>query len=117
MTQMKLTCFGLLASACLLAALLVVQIDDRRLLPGARAEMVVNTTSLTFLTTQTQPGEEALFVLDNTSQKLLIYKTDKSRKRVELAGLEELPKLFELKNADAGGQAAPGAPALGRAAR
>ena len=97
MNSTKMTCFALLGSACLLAAVLVVQLDDKQILPQANAEMVINSQNMAFLTTSTQPNEEALFVLDNSSQRLLIYTLDLARKRLELSGTQDLKKLFGAK--------------------
>ena len=94
LSQTHLVCYGLIASACLLTAALVVQMDDKQILPTAQAELVLNADNLTFLTTQTQPNEEALFVLDNVNEKLLIYSLDVARKRLELVGSEDLKTLF-----------------------
>jgi hypothetical protein len=97
MNQTRLTCFGLIASACALAAALFINLNDKNLLPSAEAEMVLSQTNLSFLTTRTQANEECLFVIDNTTSKLLIYKLDNNRKRLELVGLEDLAKLFKTK--------------------
>ncbi len=98
MNQTQLTGFGLIASACALAAALFINLQDKQLLPSAEAEMVLVTPqNLTFLTTRTQTNEESLFVIDNFNHKLLIYKLDTSRKRLELAGSEDLKRIFEIK--------------------
>lgn len=94
LTQTHLICYSLIASACLLAAALVVQMDEKQILPTAEADLVISAENLTFLTTQTQPNEESLFVLDNVNEKLLIYSLDINRKRLELVGSEDLKKLF-----------------------
>lgn len=95
--QTQLVGFGLIASACLLAAALVMNLQNRDILPAAKAEMVTSTNSLSFLTTRTNTQEECLFVVDNVTQKMLIYRLDLSRKRLELAGVEDLKKVFEVK--------------------
>jgi hypothetical protein len=98
MNQTQLTGFGLIASACALAAALFINLQDKQLLPTAEAEMVVVTPqNLTFLTTRTQSNEESLFVIDNFNHKLLIYKLDPGRKRLDLAGSEDLKRIFEIK--------------------
>lgn len=94
LSQTHLVCYGLIASACLLAAALIVQMEDKQILPSAQAELVLSADNLSFLTTPTQPNEESLFVLDNVNEKLLIYSLDIARKRVELVGSEDLKKLF-----------------------
>jgi hypothetical protein len=98
MNQTRLTCMGLIASACALAAALFINLHNKNLLPSAQAEMVLSVgQNLSFLTTRTQTGEECLFVIDNTTSKLLIYKLDGSRKRLEMVGNEDLAKHFRVK--------------------
>ncbi|MEX2214080.1 MAG: hypothetical protein WD768_08135 [Phycisphaeraceae bacterium] len=97
--------FALALSACLILAALVVTMNQKgqTLEPRAEAEMVLTANGLSFLTTRTNAGEEALFVLDNTSARLLIYKTDLAKKRIELVATEDLKRLFELAAAEAPG--------------
>ena len=98
MNQTQLTCCGLMASAFALAAALFINLNEKQLLPSAEAEMVLTTPqNLSFLTTRTQANEESLFVIDNINHKLLIYKLDTSRKRLDLAGAEDLKKVFNIK--------------------
>jgi hypothetical protein len=97
--QTQLVGFFLIASACLLAAALVMNLQNRgiSLDSTARAEMVTSTNSLSFLTTRTNANEECLFVVDNVTQKMLIYRLDIAKKRLELAGVEDLKKVFAVK--------------------
>ncbi len=99
MNSIQTTCYALFASACVLAAALFMTLSQKNqsLDSAAHAEMVLNANNLSFLTTRTNAGEEALFVLDNTSARLLIYKTDLAKKRLELVGSEDLKTLFEIK--------------------
>jgi len=100
MNQTQLTGYGLIASACVLAAALAINLNDKDLLPSAHAEMVLSTPqNLNFLTTRTQANEECLFIIDNINHKLLIYKLDNNRKRLELSGSEDLQKMFNIKAA------------------
>jgi len=84
MTRIQLACCSLLASAFVLAALLVVRIDDRFTTP-AFGEEVITRDNFTLLTGRTEADEESLFIIDNTTQRLLIYRADVARKRIELA--------------------------------
>ena len=99
MNKIQATCYALFASACLLTAAIFMTLSQKNqsLESSAQAEMVITTNNLSFLTTRTNAGEEALFVLDNTNAHLMIYKTDLSKKRLELVGFEDLKKLFSLK--------------------
>lgn len=107
MNQIQLACCSLIASACVLTGLLVVNMEDKQILPSADADLVIASPNLTLMTTRTQANEESLFVLDGQSHKLLIYHLDLARKRVELSASEDLRKLFNLKGG-AGGPRRPG---------
>jgi hypothetical protein len=104
MKRYDLACFSLLASAFVLAGLLVVQLQHHSVLDSAHAEMVLNRGNLTLMTAQTRPNEEAVFVLENSTQKLLIYKVDATRKRIDLARSTDLgPWLRAAAGASTGG--------------
>ena len=92
---LPLTCYALFASACVLTAALVVTASQKSILPAANAELVVNAGGLQFLTAVTEQSTvESLFVLDSASGKLLVYKLDQGKKRIELIGLEDVKKRF-----------------------
>lgn len=92
---LPLTCYALFASACVLTAALVVTASQKSILPAANAELVINAGGLQFLTATTeQDTVESLFVLDSASGKLLVYKLDQGKKRIELIGLEDVKKRF-----------------------
>lgn len=74
MTRIQAACLCLLASALVLAGLLIARVGD--LASPAYANMVTGKSDFQFLTARTEKGEDALFVLDNRSQKLVIYTTD-----------------------------------------
>ena len=105
MGKIQLACCGLATSAFILAAMLITNLADR-LTPQAQAELVVNKETLTLLTTATSSDEEALFVLDGLSEKLLIYRLDITSKELELAGAADLPKIFQGGGGGAGGRTA-----------
>ena len=94
MNRIQLACYGLIASAFILGGLLCYQIQER--LPAANAEMVVHRDNFTLLTAQTRQGEEALFVLENLTGRLIVYRVDIAKERLELAGGIELsaPQFF-----------------------
>lgn len=95
MNHIQLACYSLLASAFVLTALLLVRIEDRFATP-VQASEVITRESFTLLTARTEQDEESLFVVDNTSQRMLIYRTDIARKRIELAQSVDLADLFNL---------------------
>lgn len=114
MNRIQLACYGLMASAFLLAGALFVQIQERWTSP-AWAELAVNKGSVTLMTARTRPDEEALFVLDNYTQKLLVYRVDLGHKDLELSGAYELPTLFRQAGATAEVGGGPGGGASGGA--
>jgi len=90
MKRFEVASLSLLASAFVLAGLLVVQMQNHSVLPSANAEMVLNRGNITLMTAQTRPNEEAVFVLENTTAKLLVYKVDAGKKRIDLAKTSDL---------------------------
>lgn len=95
MNRLHLACFSLIASAFVLAGLLIVAAPGH-LTQKAQAEMLVNKDTVTMMTTLTRPGEEALFVIDSVNERLLIYRTELAgaRGKLELAGNVDLRRLF-----------------------
>jgi hypothetical protein len=85
MTRTELACYGLLASAVVLAALLVTRLQDGAMVNTAHAEMVISGGGFTAMTARTRRDEEALFVLENSSQRLLIYSLNLTHNRLDLA--------------------------------
>ena len=106
MNQIQLACCSLIASACVLTALLVVNMEDKQILATADADLIITSPNLTLMTTKTLQGEESLFVLDGQSHRLLIYHLDIARKRLDLTASEDLRKLFNVKGI--GGARRPG---------
>ncbi len=94
MDRLNTACYSLIASAFVLAGLLVATAIDR-VTPAAQAGMVVNKETLTMLTAKTRPDEEAMFVLDGLNQVLLIYRLDVAKKQLELSAAAYLPDLFQ----------------------
>ena len=95
MTRIQLACYSLLAAAFVLAGLLLYSAGGP-VLPEAHGEMVLSKGNLTFLTARSASDEEALFVLDNRSQRLLIYTTDLRgrRGRIEPQLNQSLQQMF-----------------------
>jgi len=77
MDRTKLACFGLLASAFVLAALLIVRLPA--VLPAAQAHMVDDKDRFSIMTAQTRANQESLFVIDQLNEKLLVYDLDVAR--------------------------------------
>mgnify|MGYP006969403377 FL=1 len=104
-TQFRLTCLALTASALLLGLVVLVQLGDKQveLTRTAHAEMVINLQRFTVMTAQSRPGEEALFVLDNNTENLLIYQTDLPNNQIRLARKENLAAAFGGRPAGGGG--------------
>lgn len=111
MNGIQTACYCLTASAFLLAGMLVFslsgQVENR-----AEAGMVISRDDFSLMTARTRANEEALWVLDNRSGRILIYRLSlrgANSGRLELAGGIDLnaPNLF-------GGGAAGAAPRGGR---
>ena len=105
MSRIQFACYGLIGSAFVLAALLVVQMEGKRVLPEASADQVVARGALTIMTARTSAQDESLFVLDNVSQSLLIYQTKLAgnRGRIEFVDNISLKQLFAGAAAAGGG--------------
>lgn len=94
MNRIQLACYGLLTSAFVLSGILLGVLPSR-LEPRADADsLVVSRDNFTIMTAKTRANEESLFVLENSSQKLIVYSVDVGRKRIEPAGVADLAKLF-----------------------
>lgn len=102
MDRIRLACYGLIASAFVLAGLLFVSLDGR-LNSTAEADMVIARENFTLMTALTRDGEESLFVLDNTTGKLLIYTLNLGRKQLELGANVNLVDVFNRGAGGAGG--------------
>lgn len=97
----QLACYALIASAFVLSGLLVIQLQPQP--SEAEAGMVIKDNNFSVLTARTADDEEALFVLDNTSQRVLIYTQDIARKRLELVGQADLGRMFGAAGGGGGG--------------
>ena len=94
MTRIELACFGLIASAFVLAAVLVTNLGANHT-NRAQADMVVRADGVTLMTARTRRGEEGLFLLDNATQRLLIYRTAAPpRGAIQLVGGIDLRDMF-----------------------
>lgn len=107
MTRIQVACCALLASAFVLAGLLAVSLSGRTE-STAQAGLVLNKDSFTLLTAHTRPDEEALFVIDSLNEKLLVYRVDIARNRIELSSVTDLRQMFA--GAAGGGAGAGRAP-------
>jgi hypothetical protein len=92
MTRTQLTGYALLAAAFVQGAVLLACLQDR--LPQAHAELVVTRDNISMMTSQTRTTEESLFILDQSSGRLLVYNCDLGQKRIDLAGAADLGALF-----------------------
>jgi hypothetical protein len=93
MNRIQLACYSLLASAFILGGLLLVNLGPR-MTSRADAAMVIARDNFTLMTAMTRSQEEALFVLDNLGNRLLVYRLDLGRNRLELAGAADLAQIF-----------------------
>jgi len=93
MNKTHIACYALITSAFILAALVFALAQDR-FGQSAQASLVVNRENVTAMTARTRSNEESLFVLENNSQRLLVYNVDITKKRMELVGGLDLTKVF-----------------------
>ena len=102
MTRIETACYALLAAAFVLAGILVVQLNAR-FTAEAQASLVIARDNFTLMTARTRQNEEALFVLDNSNGRLLIYRLNLAgrRKQLERVGAFHVEALF--KKGSAGG--------------
>jgi hypothetical protein len=92
MTRIETACFGLIASAFILAGMLIVQVSA---MPNtAEASMVITRDNFTLLTAKTRNKEESLFIINNATSRLLIYTLDLPGNRIELSGGADLTDIF-----------------------
>jgi len=99
MNNTQTACFSLLASAFLLAAILVVGIGQKSQGNTAQADgQVVTQTGFTMMTARTQGGEgnatESLFILDSGSGVILVYKPDVGQGELEPVAAIRVGDLF-----------------------
>jgi hypothetical protein len=94
MNRTTLACYSLLASAFVLASILFVQLQSHSILSEAQASMVINDAPVSAMTLKTRNGEEVLCILENTSQRLLIYRTDLTRNQLRLVQNVDLSRIF-----------------------
>lgn len=93
MNRLDAACWGLVATAVVLGAVLlahVVQIGEHK----AEADMVVSPGNLTMLTAQMDEDEEALFLLDNLTGRLLVYELNPGNQRIDLMAAADVDALF-----------------------
>jgi len=106
MTRIQVACYTLIASAFILTGLLLDRVTDGAspFESTANASMVSNKASFTMLTARTRsptgdkPGEECLFIVDDVSNLLLIYRVEprSSGGKAELLHFEDLSRAFRL---------------------
>jgi hypothetical protein len=97
MTRTRLACYGLLASAFILAALVLVQ-ASRFLDTSARADQVVNKDSVTMITARSHNADsEILYVLEAENRMLMAYMLDPNREVLQLLsnGTLDVGRAFE----------------------
>ena len=96
MTRLHIACLCLVASALVLSGLLVVQVSQRTEPNEAEAALVIARENFTLLTAPTRDDEEALFVLDNSSGMLLVYRLEIAREQMVLSDRLNVGELFDM---------------------
>ncbi|MBX2853140.1 MAG: hypothetical protein KTR15_15505 [Phycisphaeraceae bacterium] len=91
MNRIQTACFCLIASAFVLAAILVVRVDQQSASNAAHADMVIAQPQFTMMTARTRgggggnngnAGDESLFILENTRGILLVYTPNIGREQL-----------------------------------
>ncbi|HAI14123.1 MAG TPA: hypothetical protein DCM28_20625 [Phycisphaerales bacterium] len=103
MNRSTLACYALLASAFVLSAILFVQMQSKSILSEANASMVVNDAPVSAMTLRARNNDEVLCVLENNSQRLLIYNTDVARKQLRIVQNIDLGQYFRNLTPSGGG--------------
>lgn len=93
MTNIQLACYSLIASAFILAGMLVFAVSGQ-LEQRADAAMVIAEGSFSLMTAQTKSGEESLMVLDNVSGVLMVYRLELSKRELEFVDGISVAQLF-----------------------
>ncbi len=88
MTRLQTAKYCLLASTFVLVGILLSQLNGGAQV--AHADLVVNRDNFTFMTARSSQTSEAIFVLDNVREKLLIYRADIGRKQIEFSAVVPL---------------------------
>lgn len=99
----------LTASAVVLAGLLASQLGSRPALPEAGATVLNEKGAYTFLSAAVSDDEEALFVIDNASSVLLVYRLSNDNERMLLANGLPLNRMFAASADGDGGELDGGA--------
>lgn len=94
MDRTQTACYFLIASAFVLAGLLVHALAHR--LPSVQAEMLATRENYTALTVPYM-SDDLLYIVDHAADRLLVYRLEVSggRGRLELLASEALTPLFE----------------------
>ena len=83
MNNIQMACYALIASAFVLAGLLVYNLGGQN---QAQAGMVISEGVFSIMTAQTRENEESLFVLENNSATLLVYRLELRKQQLTLVG-------------------------------
>jgi hypothetical protein len=97
MSRIQMACYGLIASAFVLTALIVTRVSvmaDNK----AYADLVVHKDIVTMLTTSYTTDADIVYVLDSKQERLLAYSMNPNRGTIELlpGGVLDVGKAFEL---------------------
>lgn len=114
MNRIQIACWALIASAFALTGLLCVKLDGK-VAQKAEAGVVITRDSFTLLTAKTRENEEALFVLENSTGRLMIYTLNLTNRRLELSASALVGDIFN--DAGIGAPVQQGGGGRGRGAR
>lgn len=93
MNKIHYACFALIASAFVLSGMIVMQLSGRVVGEAYAGEAILR-DNLTAVTAQSRDGEDALFVVDSISERLMVYRLEAARRRMELVAQANLADVF-----------------------
>lgn len=93
MNRTQTACYALIASAFILAGLLIFQLGTQHQ-NEANAGMVIAEGSFSIMTARTRTDEESLFVLENNSGILLVYRLELSKREITPVGFLNVAREF-----------------------
>lgn len=95
MNRTQTACFALLASAFVLSAILVVQLDQKAAPNAAQADgQNVTQTGFQMMTAVTRNDDESLFILDSNNGKLVVYSTNIGNKQMKPIATMKMSDVF-----------------------
>ena len=95
MNRIQTISFCLLASALVLAGILVVRLDRVTTANTALADgQVIAQPNFSLMTARTRGADESLFVLDSSSGRMVVYRPNLGRQQLEVVQAFDMAEVF-----------------------